>query len=523
MMLGRRIAGAACAVLGMGAWVAAAPAAAQAAGCQTSSATFASTGAEQCYVVPVNAHSLDVTAVGAPGGAGSAFNTTFSGAAGGFGAVVTGHIAVTPGETLYVEVGGDGRSYAGMLTVGAVSAPGGFNGGGASGYGVDAGGGGGGASDVRTCSITAQSCPGGGSTLSSRLLVAAGGGGGGAGGVLGDGGTGGAGGLVGSAGAAGAGPAAAAGSGGGGGQQTAGGTGGTSAPCAGSEPPGAPGDLGVGGLGASFITPGGGGGGGLYGGGGGGSGGCPNADGEFDGESGGGGGSSFGPAGSTFALDTTGTPLVTIVPSAGAQVTATETFGTTPQDEISAPHTVTVTSTGAWPLSITGLSFAGADPDDFIVGSDGCLGALAPGTSCQLTVNFTPRAQGSRTATLDIASNAPNGPATVSLSGTGGGLPQGPAVPQGAQGVPGPAGTVVCRNAAIAHVLCSIEFAPGSVTAARRAAFTIRHANRVVARGTLALRPGRIANHDVRGLRRGRYTLTITAGGQTLLKRVFWA
>jgi hypothetical protein len=209
---------------------------------------------------------------------------------------------------------------------------------------------------------------------------------------------------------------------------------------------------------------------------------------------------------------------VTIVPSAGAQATAAETFGTTPQGEISAPQTVTVTSTGESPLSITGLSFAGADPGDFIVGSDGCLGALAPGASCQLTVNFTPQAQGSRTAALEIASNAPNGPATVSLSGTGGGLPQGPAGPQGS---PGPAGTIVCQNTPIARALCSIEFAPGTFTF-KKAAFTIDRGHSVVARGTLALRRGRISTHIVRGLRRGRYTLTITEGRRVVMKRVFW-
>ncbi|MHB1571266.1 MAG: glycine-rich protein, partial [Solirubrobacteraceae bacterium] len=120
--------------------------------------TFTSTGAEQCYTVPATVTSLSVTAVGAPG------VTPSSGGAGGNGATVTGTLSVSPGQTLYVEVGGLGSTNSG-----------GFNGGGSA-VGSTAGGGGG-ASDVRTCSSTAASCPGAISSLQSRLLVAGGGGG----------------------------------------------------------------------------------------------------------------------------------------------------------------------------------------------------------------------------------------------------------------------------------------------------------------------------------------------------------
>jgi len=510
-----------------------APSIAQAAPtCQTGTVTFTSTGAEQCYVVPAGVSQLTTTAVGAPGGAGATglgvvipgmLFSNAPGGAGGDGAVVNGRIAVTPGETLYVEVGGAGAPGQAITMDGPVFivAPGGFNGGGASGpsIGLD-GGGGGGASDVRTCSSSAASCPGGGNTLTSRLLVAAGGAGGAGGGTFyGSGANGGAGGLVGGDGGTGGPGDSTAGGGGGGGHATAGGSGGVAGACPQAQgPAGAPGALGFGGAGAGpfpEVSPGGGGG-GLYGGGGGGSGGCVTVTGGIAGTApgGGGGGSSFGPAGATVATDTTGTPLVTFVPAPVVQATTPAAFGTTPQGEISAPATITVTSPADETLSVTGLSFAGADPGDFIIGSDGCLGPVAPGASCTVTVNFTPQAQGTRTATLEIATNDPSSPATVSLSGTGGPLPQGPAGPAGSagpQGATGPAGTIVCQNTSIARALCELEFAPGTFK------FAIRHDNVVVVRGTLHGRHGRI----VRNLRPGRYTLTLTAGKRVVLKRVF--
>ncbi len=111
-------------------------------------------------------------------------------------ATVQGYLATTPGETLYPEVGQSGTSGGGAT----------FGGGGAAGTpppgipdcrlaGSDMSvpcsgpwaGSGGGASDVRTCSELAASCPGAGSSLDSRLIVAAGGGGEGGGGLTGNG------------------------------------------------------------------------------------------------------------------------------------------------------------------------------------------------------------------------------------------------------------------------------------------------------------------------------------------------
>ncbi len=205
---------------------------------QAATVTFASTGTEQVFGVPAGVRSVHVVAVGGRGG------NTFT--SGGFGAVAIADLAVTPGQTLYVEVAGNGQDRASGA---------GFNGGGAGGpepYGVD-GAGGGGASDVRT--LTASDPD----SLWSRLIVAGGGGGGSAWGTGGAAGQPGAGILnlpFGGTTLVGGGPGTA----------TAGGAGGQ----AWYSPPGEGGRLGQGGTGAAWgSSGGGGGGGGLYGGGGG--------------------------------------------------------------------------------------------------------------------------------------------------------------------------------------------------------------------------------------------------------------
>ncbi len=78
--------------------------------------TFSYTGGEQTYVVPAGVHGLSVTAIGAPGG-----GPVSGGLAAGRGAVVSGVVDVTPGQVLYVEVGGTGGSPIGGFNGGGVS------------------------------------------------------------------------------------------------------------------------------------------------------------------------------------------------------------------------------------------------------------------------------------------------------------------------------------------------------------------------------------------------------------------
>jgi hypothetical protein len=249
--------------------------------------TFTYTGAAQTFVVPAGVTSIHVVAVGGKGGTGAG-----NSAPGGFGGVVAADVAVTPGQLLYVNVGGNG-----LDATGAAGAGGGFNGGAAGGTSGDAnigkgGGGGGGETDIRIS-------PG---AFVDGLVIASGGGGSGGGTVGGGGGAGNinntANGQDGGGGATGANPG---GNGGAGATGTSGGSG--------KLGEGSPGQDSAANVGAGA---GGGGGGGLVGGAGGGTG-------SGGGSNGGGGGAGSSersnPAGQvtnqSFAQDTTGVPSVT--------------------------------------------------------------------------------------------------------------------------------------------------------------------------------------------------------------------
>jgi hypothetical protein len=70
------------------------------------------TGAPQAVVVPAGVNSMKFTLFGASGGAGdSGPQGAYSGGRGGYGAAVSGSIAVTPGFTVTVAVGGQGGHY----------------------------------------------------------------------------------------------------------------------------------------------------------------------------------------------------------------------------------------------------------------------------------------------------------------------------------------------------------------------------------------------------------------------------
>ena len=108
-------------------------------------------------------------------------------------------------------------------------------------------------------------------------------------------------------------------------------------------------------------------------------------------------------------------PAVTLSPSS-------LTFG--PQDigTTSAPQSVTVANTGTASLFINSAAVRGADPLDFTEVDDGCSGlTLAPGTSCSVSVNFSPTTTGTRSATLIVTDNAPDSPQTAPITGTGNG------------------------------------------------------------------------------------------------------
>lgn len=431
---------------------------------------FSATHAEQQFTVPAGVSTIHAVLVGGHGG------TINTGVYGGRGAAVAGDLAVTPGSTLYVEVGGNGQYISG-----------GFNGGGMS---FDDGGGGG-ASDLRT---TPRADAG---SLASRLMVAAAGGGAGSSASGGDAGSSGD-------------PTPSANTGGSAGTASSGGAGGT-VPLGSFSSPGSDGTLGQGGAGGG--TGGGGGGAGLFGGGGG-----------ADGAGGGGGSSYVGTATNTsVGLDDTGVPSITIsytaslfnvvtatsagntsltvmfdAPPDAAEATtlanysvsgglvlsgtpslsdgtvtittasqaaqayivtvsnvtraadaaplttnsatftgtgpssappqadvspASLTFGSVAIGSSSDSQQVTVTNTasvGAGNLHISPLLMTGTNFSDFRLVHDPCSNAsLTPGSSCTVLVTFAPSSRGSRAAILRVSDDASGSPQDVTLSGIG--------------------------------------------------------------------------------------------------------
>jgi len=98
------------------------------------------------------------------------------------------------------------------------------------------------------------------------------------------------------------------------------------------------------------------------------------------------------------------------------------TFGNQPVGQASTAQPVTVTNTGTAPLTITGVPISGTNPGDF--SAVPVANTVQPNSSTTVNVTFTPTAIGARgPATLTINSNAPGTAPTVSLSGTGTGVP----------------------------------------------------------------------------------------------------
>ncbi len=376
------------------------------------SQTFNFTGSQQTWTVPNGVTSINFTIAGAKGGNGT------SGIAGANGATLAGALAVTPGQTIFINVGGQGAINAG-----------GFNGGGNGGSGA---GGGGGATDIRL----------GGNGLGNRAVVAAGGGGAGrgpsysptpgAGGTgtfcgspWGYGGSNGGGCSAGTSGGCAGGTAPSYGTGGaGGGLSSGGGTAGSGGGVLGQA-----GSLGQGGNGGTSVYGAGGGGGGYYGGSAGmsGSGGC---------HGGGGGGSSYADQAVASALTHTGgnnntngycniswtgsgcgSPLVPITVTVSPAPTIT-TSGTT----ICSGQTATLTATA----NVPGGTFTW-NPGNLT----GSSVTVTPNVTTQYTVSYVVPNCNSATATATVTVNpspaAPTannvtlcGPGSATLTAAGG-------------------------------------------------------------------------------------------------------
>ena len=93
-------------------------------------------------------------------------------------------------------------------------------------------------------------------------------------------------------------------------------------------------------------------------------------------------------------------------------------FGNPAVGSSSAPETLTINNgdnrlVGAF----SNISISGANAGDFSIGSNTCSASLAGGESCLVTVVFTPKSSGPRSAALTLTDNANCSPQQITLSG----------------------------------------------------------------------------------------------------------
>ena len=124
--------------------------------------------------------------------------------------------------------------------------------------------------------------------------------------------------------------------------------------------------------------------------------------------------------------DAVGTQTAALTGAATAAVAAqatltppTASFGSVTTGVTSIAQALTLSNAGTASLAISSISLGGANASAFAVASNNCGTSLAAGSSCTISVTFTPTAVGSATATLTVADNAAGSPQTSSLTGTG--------------------------------------------------------------------------------------------------------
>ena len=112
------------------------------------------------------------------------------------------------------------------------------------------------------------------------------------------------------------------------------------------------------------------------------------------------------------------TPATTDNAAAFALTAIAHTFPSQPTGTTSSDYTFTLTSTGDINVALGTLTPTG----DFVLTGDTCSGmTIAPAGSCAFTVAFAPSSDGTKAGAISLPSNALAAPASVALTGLGGG------------------------------------------------------------------------------------------------------
>jgi len=118
----------------------------------------------------------------------------------------------------------------------------------------------------------------------------------------------------------------------------------------------------------------------------------------------------------TVALSGTGEPA----PTATITISPSHLNWGSPNVGVAgAPQSFTLTAGGSGSVNFSSIGFTGADAGDFSITANTCGTALTQGSSCTVTVVFTPSAIGNRVALFSVTDNAIASPQTAEVSGTG--------------------------------------------------------------------------------------------------------
>ncbi len=117
--------------------------------------------------------------------------------------------------------------------------------------------------------------------------------------------------------------------------------------------------------------------------------------------------------GSPQTVSVTGAGVTAVLLSPKTFTFSSQTVGTTSNPKVS-----TLTNLSAVALSVASITLTGLNAGDFSQTST-CSTALAGGANCTVNITFTPRATGTRTATVSINDSDPTSPQKITLTGTG--------------------------------------------------------------------------------------------------------
>src|SRR5581483_221109 len=125
------------------------------------------------------------------------------------------------------------------------------------------------------------------------------------------------------------------------------------------------------------------------------------------------------------AVSNSGANSVSFLTQAGSgnapAVSLSPTSLTFPTQLINTPSAgmkITPTNTGTATLTISSIGLTGTNTADYSQ-TNTCGSTVAAGANCAITVTFTPKARGTRTANVSITDNAAGSPQTVPLTGAG--------------------------------------------------------------------------------------------------------